>query len=162
MTQYTFWLYIRTQMRLAIILSLLARARATQKRKAKPLKIRSNRVNLVHISKNVPYVCHMCANSKSDLIFSFSRSFWTYKVPYMVWSYIDGGPPPIVRNAVRPFTFASYITQFRKYVIGCVWLMGGPPPEIFIFPRTIQSSLYIQNDLENENIKSDFDFYPFL
>ena len=39
-TQYVFLLYNKIQTRLAVILSMLARARATKKRKAKPLKIK--------------------------------------------------------------------------------------------------------------------------
>ena len=35
---------------------------------------------------------------------------------------------------------------------------GGTPPQIFIFDTTIQGSLHIQIEPENENIKSDFKF----
>ena len=33
-----------------------------------------------------------------------------------------------------------------------------PPPEIFISEMTIQGSVYVQNLMENETIKSDFEF----
>ena len=53
MFQYTFLSYYRIQMRLAVILSILARARALWKRKAKPAKIKPK---LAKISKKVVLV----------------------------------------------------------------------------------------------------------
>ena len=35
---------------------------------------------------------------------------------------------------------------------------GGPPPEILISEMTIQGSVYVQNLMENETIKSYFEF----
>ena len=52
------------------------------------------------------------------------------------------------------------IPKVCSYV--CLTLVGGPLPEIFISDTTIQDSIYIQDELENKNIKSDIDFDPFL
>ena len=69
-----------------------------------------------------------------------------------------GAPPPTVRNASPPFTFASYDADLKGDDACGTTYGGGPPPEILISEMTIQGSVYVQNLLEDETIKSDFEF----
>ena len=117
MTQYTFWLYIRIQMRLAVILSILARARATQKRKAKTLKIRPKSW------KFGPYFekCAICVPDVCKL------KIWFYSLILHQILYINrtldghfrdenfGGCPPLLSNVFTAGRGIFGVQKFLRY-----------------------------------------------
>ena len=109
--QSSFWVHILTKVCLSVILSILARACASQKRKAKPLEIKPKWPKK---SKNVVLGYKKGSKFDSDFIFSFSGSLRSYNIPLRVISNLPC-PPRSTHTSNNMLSIWLHMTNYSNY-----------------------------------------------